>query len=316
MQIHDTVYGAFEITSPVILELLASKPLQRAKGLRQAGVPSAFYPAREYSRYDHCVGVMRILQILGASEEEQIAGLLHDVSHTAFSHVVDWLFQSEQSEDFQDNHHEQFLRASEIPSILARHGHTIERMCEYHHFELLERDSPDICADRFDYLLREFDAAEIEMSVGHIVAHENRMTFSNKESAQLFARKALFVGQHRFGGFENATRYHYFAEALKIALDVGIISKEDFWQEDEFITQKLVVMDNERVQHILSMLRNPSLEDLPKSDIVRFNKLRFVDPLYLENGVLCRLSENDSEFQEMVIKAKEENKVGVRLALI
>ena len=37
---------------------------------------------------------MLLIKKLGGSVEEQIAGLLHDVSHTAFSHVIDYVFDN------------------------------------------------------------------------------------------------------------------------------------------------------------------------------------------------------------------------------
>ncbi len=36
---------------------------------------------------------MMLVNRLGGSLEEQIAALLHDVSHTAFSHVIDYVLE-------------------------------------------------------------------------------------------------------------------------------------------------------------------------------------------------------------------------------
>src|SRR3990167_3900982 len=102
MLIKDRVYGNFQINEPVILELLKSKLVLRLKGISQFGVPDKYHYIKGFSRYEHSVGVMILLRILGASLEEQVAGLLHDVSHTAFSHIVDWVIGQGKTENFQD----------------------------------------------------------------------------------------------------------------------------------------------------------------------------------------------------------------------
>jgi len=104
MQIHDRVYGEVQIDNPVLIELMHSAPLQRLKRINQAGVAQYVLPRKNITRYEHCVGVMILLKRLGASLEEQIAGLLHDVPHTAFSHVIDFVFASE-----RHDYHENFL---------------------------------------------------------------------------------------------------------------------------------------------------------------------------------------------------------------
>ncbi len=105
MIIKDRVYGIFKVTSPVILELIKSPSLLRLKKIAQYGVPDKYYHLRGYSRYEHSLGVMLLLKKLGASEKEQIAGLLHDISHTAFSHLVDWVLDQGDKEIFQDDNH-------------------------------------------------------------------------------------------------------------------------------------------------------------------------------------------------------------------
>ena len=155
--INDRVYGSIEIKEPVLIELINSKPLQRLKKIEQFGVPSAWYCFPGFSRFEHSVGVLILLKKLNASLKEQIAGLLHDVSHTAFSHVADWVFGSTiENEDLQDLIHKKILIQSEIPKILEKYSFKISEVSKIEDFGLLERSIPDLCADRVDYALREF----------------------------------------------------------------------------------------------------------------------------------------------------------------
>ena len=88
----DTFYGSIDVQEPVLIDLIHSPAVQRLKRVHQYGV--AFYTTHKenYTRYDHSLGVFAILRLKEASLQEQIAGLLHDVSHTAFSHVGDWAY--------------------------------------------------------------------------------------------------------------------------------------------------------------------------------------------------------------------------------
>ncbi len=92
MQYDDAVYGATEITEPVLLDLMESCAMQRLKGISQHGVTALLGITPAFTRFDHSVGVMLLVRRLGASIEEQVAALLHDISHTAFSHVIDFVF--------------------------------------------------------------------------------------------------------------------------------------------------------------------------------------------------------------------------------
>src|SRR5579872_6615413 len=95
----DTFYGSIEVEEPVLLELIHSPSFQRLKSIHQYGVAYYTTHREEYNRFDHSLGVFAILRAKGAPLDEQIAGLLHDISHTAFSHVGDWVFGKEYQED-------------------------------------------------------------------------------------------------------------------------------------------------------------------------------------------------------------------------
>lgn len=155
MKINDCVYGNENIEESVLVDLIKSKPVQRLKGLSQYGVPDEYYHKKSYSRYDHSIGVLILLRKLRADLEEQIAGLLHDVSHFSFSHVIDWVIGDPTEENCQDNNHLKFIKNSEVRNILDNYGYDYNKISNIQNFHLLEREIPSLCADRIDYCLRE-----------------------------------------------------------------------------------------------------------------------------------------------------------------
>lgn len=161
MKIKDSIYGTFEVEE-VLEELMLCEAVQRLKGVYQGGASYIVNPEWDVTRYDHSVGVMLLIRKLGGTLEEQIVGLLHDVSHTAFSHVVDAVFENAE-EDYHEDIYENIIRDSTIPSILERHGYqSDELLFDIEQWTLLERSAPELCADRVDYTLRDMDTCRRE----------------------------------------------------------------------------------------------------------------------------------------------------------
>ncbi len=306
----DRVYGEIRVESPVITALVASRPMQRLQRLNQFGIPDEFYHLTNYSRFEHSLGVMQLLRSLGASEEEQVAGLLHDVSHRAFSHIYDWVVETAGQENSQDEGHEQFIRHSEIAIILESHGFPVDRITDYHHFGLLERDSPDLCADRIDYALRELDIYLAQEIFRGITVFEGQMVCKDLETATELGRAFLGLQTSHWGGYEGVARYYLFSSALKIALEKGIISKDDFLIDDDNIVQKLKIHPDSQIQRILGHLRRNPLPKVSEGPTV-VKKFRYVDPPFLTECKLVRLTEIDEDFRELLTRAREENKNGV-----
>jgi HD superfamily phosphohydrolase len=155
MIVDDAVYGEFEIKDSLVLELIESKPMQRLKHITQFGSWKFIMPELNTTRFEHCVGVYRLLCLLGAPREEQVAGLLHDVPHGAFSHVIDYVFGRVRDQEYHNEQHKRIIMNSEIPEILEREGLSAKRIVDERNFPLLERDIPDFCADRLDYFMRD-----------------------------------------------------------------------------------------------------------------------------------------------------------------
>jgi len=316
MKIADRIYDTFNITSPVILEIIKSTPLQRLKHISQMGPPNKFYHIKGYSRYEHSIGVMLLLKHLGASESEQIAGLIHDISHTAFSHIIDWVIGTGHIESYQDDQHMKMVEQSKIPSLLIRFGINPHTVLDYKHFSLLEQNIPNLCADRVDYALREFPLEIAKMCYHNLVAINNQIVFKNKKSAQLFATHFLLRQKIHWGGYEAVTRYTLFAKALRFALEDSLITINDFMDDEKKILSKLTKSKNVSLIRILSVLRNKDLSYLSKSTVATQKKFRYVDPLYLENNKVLRLTKTDSNFVLQTQKAKEENQIGINGGIV
>ncbi len=318
MVIMDTIYGEFEIGDTVIIELLKSPSLLRLKNISQYGVPDKYYHQKNFSRYEHSVGVMLLLRRLGASLEEQIAGLLHDVSHLAFSHVADWVFAegNKGNEDLQNNLMEEFIRNDKITNILTKNRFSIDRLLNEKNYPLLESKIPDLCADRVDYALREFKywlkPKIVNRCLGGLKNYNGEIVFTDKRIAFLFASNFLKLQIKHWGGFETVVRYHLFSEVLKLTLQEKIIKKRDFYKDDFFILTKLEGCRSQKVKEILNLLGRKDLKNCwCKFGKKVFKKFRYVDPKVTINKDLIRLSSLNGDFAKLLKKYEESNKKGL-----
>lgn len=123
MDYYDSVYGKSSINEPVLTDLMHTKAFECLGHVLQHGITGFLNITKPVTRQQHSVGVMLLTRFLEASLKEQIAALLHDVGHTAFSHVTDHVFSGPNGESYHEFMKEPFLKQSDIPPVLKRHGH-------------------------------------------------------------------------------------------------------------------------------------------------------------------------------------------------
>ena len=160
MRWQDRVYGDVAIEDPAILDLVGCETFQRLRGIHQAGPSALPFPFKDVTRFEHSLGVFVLLRKLGAPLREQVAGLLHDVSHTAFSHAVDFVVTSH-----EQDHHERLkplmLGRDDLAGALGRLGFAPGDFYDDSIYPLLEQPLPWLCADRLDYFLRDGSACGV-----------------------------------------------------------------------------------------------------------------------------------------------------------
>ncbi|MBT4824807.1 HD domain-containing protein [Candidatus Woesearchaeota archaeon] len=319
MEINDRVYGKITINEPVLIELINSKPIQRLKGINQAGASQYVIKGKTVTRYEHSLGVMILLKKLGATIEEQIAGLLHDIPHTAFSHVIDFVFKKHQhNHDFHEKFHEKIILQSEIPQILEKFGFDINNIIDENNFPLLEKELPDLCADRIDYTLRDITASygfskKMNDYISSFIIHNNEIIINNEQIAKMFAEDYLKTDQEKWSHPLEVALFQILADAIRIALDEKIIIEKDLFEDDLFVYTKLKESKNQQILEKLKMI-NPNLkiiDDPNDFDFHSRNKLRYINPKYLNpDKSINRVADKFKDFADKLAKHKEWVKKG------
>ncbi|GAE25263.1 deoxyguanosinetriphosphate triphosphohydrolase [Halalkalibacter wakoensis JCM 9140] len=301
MIINDKLYGEF-ILDPVLEELILSEPVQRLKGIHQGGASFLVNEKWSETRFDHSVGVMLLIRKLGGSLEEQIAGLLHDVSHTAFSHVIDFVFDNKE-EDYHEKIYSSVVKNSEIPTILATFNYNYEDLVlDDSKWTLLEQPAPELCADRVDYTLRDMytygiiSLDEVQDFLKDILVIEGKMYLQNIEVAEWFVETYYKEVIDFFMDPLNVYAYDMLAKTLKRSLEKNILNVNDFLKRDGELLNKIKASNDKELLSLLRKLNSDVevIEDRENYELHRKNKLRMIDPSILKDGDLIsasRLSE-------------------------
>ncbi len=311
MRYADRVYREFEITEPVLLELLSSQSLLRLKDIDQAGYSEPHFPGW-HSRYEHSVGVCLLLRKYGASIEEQVAGLIHDVSHSAFSHCIDYVLAegTEGDQSHQDNVFDEYVRKSDLPGILEKHGMDTDYILNDAHFPLKEQLLPDLCADRIDYSLREAmvfgEIGDANYFLENLTAVEGKWVFRNFEAAKRYAELFLKLSDVYYAGLSTAIMFRTVGDYLRHSLAKKYISEDDLYTTDSVLLAKIA--PHRRNDELLSLLfdrmnmKIPVRNDPSDYDAEVFCKSRAVDPLCYENGVVSRVSDIEPNWKTVVVE--------------
>lgn len=315
----ETFYGTIEVEEQVLLDLIACPAMQRLQWIHQYGV--AYYTKthpEDYTRFDHSLGVFAILRSKGASLEEQIAGLLHDVSHTAFSHVGDWVYGKEnQTDDYQSSIFDSYLISSGIEEILNRHGYLIEQISPATKaFLMLEQPLPDLCADRIDYNMQgsyfqKFMTKEEILELFRDLSFENgKWIFTNQELAARLASFSLFMTADCWGSAKNFITSKWLAEAILRGFEIGVISSDEFhFETDQLIWDRLLASKDSFIQDLMQKLLFPDqyyhLVEAERADLLISFKNRGIDPWIKRNEQTVRLTSLNPVLREALQTMKQ-----------
>lgn len=305
MQYEDNVYGSVNIDEPLLVALMYTPAVRRLQGVLQHGITGLIGITTPITRFDHSVGAMLLVRRLGGSLQEQAAALLHDVSHTAFSHVIDYVFDGHDSQSYHDEMKEQYLSQTELPTVLAKYGLNWRDFIDEAKYPLLEQPAPRLCADRLDYFLRDSldlelaSATDVQNALDHLVVHDGRIVVDNVEIASWLAYTYLAADKASWANLREVGLYELTARAIRRALQIDLIKPSDFWRTDEKLWRLLQQSGDAEIQRELALVDTETVFTIEEDDptFLVSTKIRSIDPeIVTPEGIVTPLSAIDSQF--------------------
>jgi hypothetical protein len=254
-------------------KVINSFPIQRLRFIKQLGITYLVFPSAQHSRFEHSLGTMelagRLFKSLDLKDERlyslfRLAGLLHDVGHTPFSHTTEVLLGDKSHENIG----ERVIFEEGVADILKDCGYTDEEINIIVRIAFKKDKSfPKIItgefgADRMDYLRR--DAYFCGTSYGFFDYSrllENILLIDGKKCVHISALRSLesFILGRYF--MYSQVYFHkvvcilniHLKEVIEDFFKEGLLDPRDFHRktDNHVISLMLDRHEEERVRRIL-----------------------------------------------------------------
>lgn len=310
----DSIFGKQKIKKAVVLEIIKTPAFQRLKAVDQAGYFHPYWPGYASSRYDHSIGVYLLLKKFQAPLIEQVAGLIHDLSHAAFSHCVDYVLEegSQKHHDHQDNIFKAFVLKTKVPKILKKYDYNVDYILDETNFPLKERNLPDLCADRIDYFLRTalivrvMDKKLVNNLINSLFIENNYWVFQSYHWAKKYALKFKEMNDDFYSGMPSACMFATVGDLLRYGLKKKYINKKDLYTTDKIVLKKIKkYLKKDKKLNILWQRMNNKIKvknNKKNFDLHVFVKSRSVDPLFKKGNKTLRLSDQYKKWKKVLKK--------------
>ena len=286
-----------------------------------------------YSRLDHSVGVALIIWNFTKDKTQTIAGLLHDVSTTVFSHVSDFrkgdaLTQTSTEEPTT----KMILSDSALCKLMESDGIEPKNVVDYHIYPIADNEIPALSADRLEYMYPSGLALDGSWTFEEIAKTYNNLTilkneenkdelgFKTIEMAELYCKKFCMIG-HILQLNENKLCLQLLSQIMSKAVELNVLQEEDFMTLSEskiiekiesFISKKTFSLEEQKFATMYNTFRKMtkvehSNQKLPEDEYFCVSlkvKQRYINPLVkvgTNSQQAKRLSEV-SDFANKLIK--------------
>lgn len=275
-----------------------------------------------YSRLDHSIGVALIIWNFTHDKAQTIAGLLHDVSTSVFSHVSDFRKGDALTQTITESDNARLIREdSQLVSLLESDGLTVEQVQDYHIYPIADNEIPQLSADRLEYMFPSgavlegsWNLNDIRETYGDIQILQNEngkseLGFSTIKIAEEYCRKFCMTG-HLLQMNEDKLTLHMLGQIMNKAVEEGILKESDFMNlSEKEIINKIGEKGSEEFHRLYKAFRNMkeiihTNDRLDEKDYFIISlkvKQRYINPLVKTEKGVCRLS-HASDFAAKLIQ--------------
>lgn len=286
-----------------------------------------------YSRLDHSVGVALIIWNFTKDKTQTIAGLLHDVSTTVFSHVSDFrkgdaLTQTSTEEPTT----KMILSDSALCKLLESDGIEPKDVVDYHIYPIADNEIPSLSADRLEYMYPSglaldgsWSFEEIAKTYNDLIILKNEenkeeLGFKTIEMAELYCKKFCMIG-HILQLNENKLSLQLLSQIMSKAVELDVLQEEDFMTLSEskiiekiesFISKKTLSLEEQKFATMYNTFRRMTKvehtnQKLPEDKYFCVSlkvKQRYINPLVKvgTNSQQAKRLSKVSDFANKLIK--------------
>ena len=283
------------------------------------------------SRLKHSIGVALIVWNFTKDKKQTLAGLFHDISTPAFSHILDFMhgdyLKQETTEDLTKYMIE---NSQEIMKLLDRDGIKVEEVCDYHMYPVADNDTPMLSADRLEYTFSDglqlegiFDLETISEIYNNISILKNEkneieLGFKDKKYAEEFVVNANKLWKIISGGNEFNLIMQFWTDYLKKLADVGYIKESNLYSMSEKeIIDKIYKYEDKNMVNAFGKFQNTvkigrsDIEIKDKYCVSVKAKKRYINPLVNTESKIKRITEISNLANQIVedIKLFEDTKI-------
>ncbi|MBU1197170.1 HD domain-containing protein [Candidatus Micrarchaeota archaeon] len=185
--IRDAVHQNIEVNAAE-LAVLDTPDMQRLRYVRQLGLAYLVYPSATHNRFEHSLGTFHLTSLLSerlfpSKSEQQLlrfAALLHDVGHSAFSHLSEALVRKHAGKTHEQLGEDKIKRSS-IADVLKARGFSPTSLLKLMRGPKAEVISNAFGTDRIDYLLRDAHFTGVSYSLVDAERLLRSMAFSRNQ---------------------------------------------------------------------------------------------------------------------------------------
>ncbi len=305
--VQDPIWGLIEIPD-LCLKFVNTPEFQRLKRIRQLGMTPEVFPSGIHTRAEHCLGTMYISglafesllknsdriwgQYIQYKPLIQIAALLHDLGHGAFSHIFEEAMKIRNIMFCHEQHSSYLInRANKRIGVLNEEelqivknmilGKCMDDLPPFL-FQIVANKESGLDTDKMDYLLRDsYHIGKKSISVDYIIKHARVDEYGNisysaksiSEIRTLFAfRKQMYETVYYHPTVKKLDKIMICA-LLQIPIDTS--DPDCFFKLDDYsvmykiryeLKHELIdCLDNRKIMH--------QCEKCPKVKLIRTAKL-------------------------------------------
>lgn len=240
------------------------------------------------SRYDHSLTVALITWNLTKDIKQTLAALFHDISTPCFSHVIDYMNKDYVNQESTEEKTEEIIKNDLVLlEYLKSDGISVEEICDFKKYSIVDLDRPMMCADRLDGIIltglfwtKSISLDDAKNIISSLYIYKNEfgnyeISFYDEKVAKLVLETNNLIDIYCHSKEDNYLM-ELLANITRLAINNKIVTYDElFIIDEEELMERLEKYSDTNLQNYLNIFKTITLDEIPDIDmpLVKVRKL-------------------------------------------